>query len=77
MISAYFMPSFFNKLRKILYKSVMPEPGGPPKYLADQLTLFQPGEGILFPPIDLPTYSPSQSAPTILDFENMGRFVTL
>ena len=36
--------------------AVMPELGGqgghwPPQYLADQLTLFQPGEGRLSPPI--------------------------
>ena len=37
--------------------TVMPElrgPGGPlapPQYLVDQLTLFQPGKGILSPPI--------------------------
>ena len=37
----------------------MPESGGgPPQYLADQLTLFQPGEGILSPPIN--TASPLQ-----------------
>ena len=37
----------------------MPEPGGvgrgealpPPQFLADQLTLFQPGKGRLYPPI--------------------------
>ena len=42
-----------------LQQTVMPEPGGggqgghwpPPQYLADQLTLFQPGEGRLSPPI--------------------------
>ena len=33
-----------------LLVAVMPEPGGP-QYLADQLTLFQPGEGRLSPPI--------------------------
>ena len=39
-------------------RAVMPQPGGPgrplappPQYLADQLTLFQPGEGRLSPPI--------------------------
>ena len=36
----------------------MPDPGGPggplaPQYLADQLTLFQPGEGRLSPPITI------------------------
>ena len=39
----------------MLYVSVMPEPGGGGqgvKYLADQLTLFQPGEGRLCPPIN-------------------------
>ena len=39
-----------------VYISVVPELGGPgghwpPQYLADQLTLFQPGEGRLSPPI--------------------------
>ena len=40
----------------ICLNAVMPEPGRPggpwpPQYLADQLTLFDPGEGRLSPPI--------------------------
>ena len=58
-------------IRKAILKfksiTVMPEPGGgageplAPEYLADQLTLFQPGEGILSPPITTcpPIFSPS------------------
>ena len=39
-----------SQLHGFNYYTVMPEPGGPgghwhPQYLADQLTLFQPGEG--------------------------------
>ena len=45
-----------NSSELLAQKSVKPEPGGqgghwPPQYLADQLTLFQLGEGRLSPPI--------------------------
>jgi len=49
-----------NLKNKDYTTSVMPEPGGPGgpltlQYLADQLTLFQPGQGRLYPQISSPS----------------------
>ena len=56
--STYFVPDCCSS--HMIYLTVMPEPGGPggqwpSQYLANELTLLQPGEGRLSPPISTGT----------------------